>query len=93
MLYPPEDKLQRLEIKKDSLKTLNYFQNLLENIQWLRQYLKYPTGDLEPLSEMLKKKVVVQIAAVSFQKLPDKNNRYIILITAKYGRHEFYQQN
>ena len=54
MLYPKEIKPQKIEIRKDDLKTLNDFQRLLGNIQWLRPYLRFPTGDLEPLSEILK---------------------------------------
>lgn len=46
MLHPKEIKPQRLEIRKDGFKTLNNFQKLLGNIQWLRPYLKYSMGDL-----------------------------------------------
>ena len=54
MLYSKEIKTQKIEIRKDDLKTLNDFQRLLGNIQWLRPYLRFPTGDLEPLNEIFK---------------------------------------
>ena len=54
MLYPKEIKPLKIEIREDDLKTLNDFQRLLGNIQWLRPYLRFPTGDLEPLNEILK---------------------------------------
>ena len=54
MLYPKEIKPQKIEIWKDDLKTLNDFQRLLRNVQWLRPYSRFATRDLEPLSEILK---------------------------------------
>ena len=54
MLYPKEIKPQNLKIRKDDFKTLNDSQKLLGDIQWPRSYFRYPTGDLKPLSEILK---------------------------------------
>lgn len=34
---------RKIEIRKDDFKTLNDFQRLLGNIQWLRSYLRFPT--------------------------------------------------
>lgn len=41
------------EFRKDGLQTLNDFQKLLGDIQWLQHCLK-STGDPEPLSDILK---------------------------------------
>lgn len=38
----------------DKLKTLNDFQKLLGNINWVRPYLKLTTGELSPLFNILK---------------------------------------
>ena len=45
---------QKIEIRKDGSKTPNNFQKLIGIIQWLRPYLRFPTGDLKPPSEVLK---------------------------------------
>lgn len=45
---------QKAIIRRDRLKTLNDFQKLLGDINWLRPYLKLTTGDLKPLFEILK---------------------------------------
>lgn len=44
---------QKVEIRRDKLKTLNDFQKLLGEINWLRPYLKLTTGDLSPLYSIL----------------------------------------
>lgn len=44
----------RVCLKTDHLKTLNDFQKLLGDIQWLRPYLKLPTSALVPLNNILK---------------------------------------
>lgn len=44
---------QKVSIRKDKLKTLNDFQKLLGDINWLRPYLKITTGDLSPLYAIL----------------------------------------
>lgn len=54
MLYPKKIKTQKLEIRKDNLWSLNDFQKSLGNIQWLHPFLRAPTGDLKPLSDILK---------------------------------------
>lgn len=52
-LYPKKIKLQKSEMRKGSLHTLNNFQRL-GNIQWSRPLLKFPIRDFEQLSEILK---------------------------------------
>lgn len=44
---------QKLQIRHDRLRTLNDFQKLLGNINWIRPYLKITTGELKPLFEIL----------------------------------------
>ena len=55
MLQPKETKPQKLEIRKDSLQTLNDLQKLLRDIQCLWPYWKLFMGDLESLNKILKK--------------------------------------
>lgn len=45
---------QKAVIRRDHLKTLNDFQKLLGDINWLRPYLKLTTGELKPLFDILK---------------------------------------
>lgn len=45
---------QKAVIRRDQLKTLNDFQRLLGDINWLRPYLKITTGELKPLFDILK---------------------------------------
>jgi hypothetical protein len=45
---------QKIVICRDSLKTLNDFQKLLGDINWLCPYLKLTTGELKPLFDILK---------------------------------------
>jgi hypothetical protein len=40
---------QKIFIRRDNLRTLNDFQKLLGDINWLRPYLKLTTGELKPL--------------------------------------------
>uniref|UniRef100_A0A673U1S2 Uncharacterized protein n=1 Tax=Suricata suricatta TaxID=37032 RepID=A0A673U1S2_SURSU len=44
---------QKATIRVDNLKTLNDFQKLLGDINWIRPYLKLTTGDLRPLFDIL----------------------------------------
>ena len=44
---------QKIEIRKDHLKTLNDFQKLLGDINWIRCYLKLPNSELKPLYNIL----------------------------------------
>lgn len=44
---------QKVEIRKDKLQTLNDFQKLLGDINWLRPFLKIPTIELKPLFDIL----------------------------------------
>ena len=45
---------QKIEIHKDNLATLNDFQKLLGDINWIRPYLKLTTGEMRPLFNILK---------------------------------------
>lgn len=45
---------QKVKIRQDTLHTLNDFQRLLGDINWLRPYLKLTTGDLKPLFDILR---------------------------------------
>lgn len=53
-LFPLAIKHQKVQIRKDNLKTLNDFQKLLGDINWLRPYLKLTTGQLMLLFNILK---------------------------------------
>lgn len=44
---------QKIEIRKDNLRTLNDFQKLLGDINWIRCYLKLPNYELKPLYNIL----------------------------------------
>ena len=44
---------QKLKLRLDNLKTLNDFQKLLGDINWLVPYLKINKGDLKPLYDIL----------------------------------------
>jgi hypothetical protein len=45
---------QKVEVRKDNLKTLNDLQKVLEDINWLRPSLKLTTDTLSPLFQLLK---------------------------------------
>jgi hypothetical protein len=45
---------QKIVIRRDNLKTLNDFQKLLGDINWLCPYLKLTKGELKPLFDILK---------------------------------------
>jgi hypothetical protein len=45
---------QKVEIRKDNLKTLNNLQKLLGDTNWLRRSLKLTTDTLSPLFQLLK---------------------------------------
>ena len=45
---------QKIVIRRDNLRTLNDFQKLLGDINWLHPYLKLTTGELKPLFNILK---------------------------------------
>ena len=49
---------QKLQFRIDKLKTLNDFQKLLENINWIRTYLKITTGHLVIYLKCLKEILV-----------------------------------
>lgn len=44
---------QKIELRKDNLKTLNDFQKLLGDINWIRPYLRLPNYELKPLYQIL----------------------------------------
>ena len=46
--------LQKTVINRDNLRTLNDFQKLLGDINWLRPYLKLTTEGLKPLFDIFK---------------------------------------
>ena len=45
---------QKIELRKDHLKTLNDFQKLLDDINWIHPYMRLPNSELTPLFDMLK---------------------------------------
>lgn len=51
-IYPDKIVPQKLEIRKDQLHTLNDFQKLLGDINWLRPFLKIPSAELKPLFDI-----------------------------------------
>ena len=53
-LYPRVYNTQLVQLQTDHLKTLNDFQKLLGDINWIRPYLKLPTYTLQPLFDILK---------------------------------------
>ena len=53
-LYPKQTVAQKIQVRKDNLLTSNYFQKLLGDVNWLRPHLKFTTGELEPLFDILK---------------------------------------
>ena len=53
LIYPDKIVPQKLEIRKDQLHTLNDFQKLLGDINWLRPHFKLTTADLKPLFDIL----------------------------------------
>lgn len=44
---------QKVELRKDNLKTLNDFEKLLGDINWVRCHLKLPNNELKPLYNTL----------------------------------------
>jgi hypothetical protein len=44
---------QKIQLRVDSMHTLNDFQKLLGNINWIRPYLKIPNVKLKPLFQIL----------------------------------------
>jgi hypothetical protein len=53
---------QKIELRVDSLHTLNDFQKLLGDIYWIQPYLKIPNVKLKPLFQILEED------SVKFQK-------------------------
>ncbi|XP_012883106.1 PREDICTED: endogenous retrovirus group K member 8 Pol protein-like [Dipodomys ordii] len=53
-IHPRSIMPQKLTLRKDNLKTLNDFQKLLGDINWIKGYLKLPNYELRPLFDMLK---------------------------------------
>ena len=49
----PQVSSQKLQLRLDRLKTLNDFQKLLGDINWLTPYLKLSKGELKPLYDIL----------------------------------------
>lgn len=69
---------QHIQIRRDNLCTLNDFQKLLGNINWIRPYLKITTGELSPLFNLLhgdsypKSKRVLSKEAIEALQLVEK---------------------
>lgn len=53
-LFPNKILSQKVQVRQDSLQTLNDHQRLLGDINWLRPYLKLRTGELRPLFDLLR---------------------------------------
>ena len=53
LIYPDKIVPQKLEICKDQLHTVNDFQKLLGDINWLRPFLKIPSAELKHLFDIL----------------------------------------
>lgn len=53
IIEPKTIKLQKISLAILHLKTLNDFQKLLGDFNWLRPYLKIPTAELKPLFDVL----------------------------------------
>ena len=54
IIFPDKILPQKLEIRRDHLHTLNDFQKLLGDINWLRPFLKISSAELKPLFDTLK---------------------------------------
>jgi hypothetical protein len=53
-LYPKQIVAKKIQIRKGHLFTLNYFQKLLGDVNWLRAHFKHTTGDFKPLFDVFK---------------------------------------
>ena len=53
VILPEKILPQKIKIYRDDLRTLNDFQKLLGDINWLRPFLKIPSADLKPLFDIL----------------------------------------
>lgn len=53
IISPTKITPQKLEIRRDHLHTLNDFQKLLGDINWLRPFLKISSAELKPLFDIL----------------------------------------
>lgn len=53
VIYPEQIVPQKIKIRRDHLRTLNDFQKLLGDINWLRPFLKIPSAELKPLFDIL----------------------------------------
>ena len=53
VIYPEKIVPQKVEICRDCLYTLNDFQKLLGDINWLRPFLKISSAELKPLFDIL----------------------------------------
>ena len=54
IIFPDKILPQKLEIRRDHLHTLNDFQKLMGDINWLRPFLKISSAELKPLFDILK---------------------------------------
>lgn len=53
VVYPNKIRPQKIKISRGHLSTLNDFQKLLGDINWLRPFLKIPSAELKPLFDIL----------------------------------------
>lgn len=52
---------QRLQLHRDNIKTLNDFQKLLGDINWIKPFLHITTKQLKPLFDILKKMPILTL--------------------------------
>ena len=77
-LYPKQILVQNIHIRRDYLLTLNAFQKLLGNVNWLRDYLKLTSGELKPLFGIHKRdenfnfpQQLCNVGLIAFQKVDE----------------------
>ena len=46
--------VEKIQERKDDLLTSNYFQNVPRDVNWLRYHLRFSTGTLKPLLDVIK---------------------------------------
>lgn len=86
LIYNQEISPQKLEIRTDQLKTLNDFQKLLGDINWIRPFLKITTKELKLLFDILcgeqqptSSRVLTQEAKQALRIIEQKLNNLTLL--------------
>ena len=81
-----------LQLRRDHLLTLNDFQKLLGDINWIRPHLKLTTADLKPLFDCLKgdsdpssKRILTSEAESALVKVDEALNDQLIRINITRG--------